>query len=309
MHRSRGAITSDEIEKLVGDATVVGKVISGGQKAVVPVEVKGTRLALKIVFLPTEDESSPTPDDSATAPPFEEITERARREVRILSQVQIPQLARTGPIPLGEGVLTGVHVLFYSEEWIDGVDLSAILKGQGKLQPAEVTRLGIDVCAAISWLWENSKVHRDIKPANIMRRRDGTFVLLDLGFALDLRDRSLTSSGFVVGTPRYFSPEHLDLMKKRNMDFRSDMYCLGVTMYEVATGRHPFYNRGMGEREVLECVLKQSPIPPSGIVAGFPDNISDVIMRMIAKFPHLRYQSCDKLREALIATGASGSGR
>ena len=294
-----GSITAADIHRLVKGAQVVGNVVTGGQKAVVPVEVDGTRLALKLLFLKSEDSAPADASSTVSEPPFEETTERAKREVRILSGVRIPQLARTGPIPLTEGLLGKSRVLFYSEEWIDGVDLNTILNDRKTLSPNEVVGLGLDVSTAIDWLWENSKVHRDIKPGNIMRRRNGTFVLLDLGFALDLRDKSLTSSGLVVGTPRYFSPEHLDLMKKRNMDFRSDMYCLGVTMYEVATGRHPYYRSGMGEREILDSILERNPDPPSEFIPEFPVRLSDVIMQMLAKFPHLRYRSCSKLREAL----------
>ena len=299
MRRPKETISEKDVNELVPGGTIVGKVVKGGQKAVVPIKLNGEKVALKILFLDSVDPNESEPNEAASAPPFAEARERIRREVRILAGVSIPQLARTGPVPLGEGVVDDCKVLFYSEEWVDGVDLGTLVARHERLSSEDTIKLGLDVTTAIEWLWAHSKVHRDIKPGNIMKRSDGGFVLLDLGYALDLRDRSLTNAGFVVGTPRYFSPEHLDLKRKRNMDFRSDIYCLGVTMYEASTGNHPYYRGGMDGDAIIRSVLESIPTPPADLTPGFPTGLSNIIMRMMAKFPHLRYQSCAKLKSAL----------
>jgi serine/threonine protein kinase len=152
---------------------------------------------------------------------------------------------------------------------------------------------------AIQWLAEKQLIHRDIKPGNIIRKPEGTFVLLDLGMAFDLSDLSLTMPGMTVGTLPYLSPEQLDPQKKRNMDYRSDTYSLGVTMYEAATGAHPYYKNGMSSTDTILSIQSTMPLPPVQLVTGFPKSLEDVIMRLLEKNPHLRYRSCARMIEAL----------
>ncbi len=274
---------------------------SGGQKVVVPVRMSGQRLALKILWLTASSESPPPPTEDATEnePKEQEVAARTRREVGIISGAHIPELVKLGPISLTKGNMGGESVLYYAEEWVEGRDLKTVIREDGPLPPAAIARLGIEMSRAIEWLWDRKTIHRDIKPGNIMRRDDGGFVLLDMGMALDLGDVSLTAPGLAVGTLPYLSPEQLDTPKKRSMDFRSDMYSLGVTMYEAATGKHPYYRNGMSSTDTIIGIQSERPKDPCQVRAGFPEELSDVIMRLLEKQPHLRYRTCSKLQDEL----------
>jgi eukaryotic-like serine/threonine-protein kinase len=300
MTPSGPTITPADIAGLVKGAEVTGPMKTGGQKVVVPIRVDGKQLALKIFWLlPADNAPAPPTEDVTDRPEEEEAVARARREVGIISAADIPELVRLGPIPLSEGSIGDRQVIYYTEEWVEGRDLKTTLQQNGPLEPADVARLGIDMSRAIEWLWARSTIHRDIKPGNIMRRPNGGFVLLDMGMALDLGDVSLTAPGLAVGTLPYLSPEQLDTPKKRSMDFRSDMYSLGVTMYEVATGSHPYYRAGMSSTDTIVSIQSEKPKSPSQVRNGFPDDLSEIIMRLLAKQPHLRYRTCAKFLDEL----------
>jgi serine/threonine protein kinase len=212
--------------------------------------------------------------------------------VAILAEASIPQIVRLGPVGITEGEVCKQKVLFYTEEWVEGRDLSTILRESGPLPVAEVARMGIELCRAIEWLWEHHTIHRDIKPGNVMRRPDGSFVLLDMGLALDLEQPSITTPGLTVGTLPYLSPEQLDAPKKRTMDFRSDLYSLGVTMYEASTGVHPYFRPGMSQTDTITRILTEKPKPPVDLNPLLPGDLSTIIMRLLAKSPYLRYRNC-----------------
>ena len=162
--------------------------------------------------------------------------ERARREVGILEQVDIPVLVGQGPIGLDSCKVSDVTWMYFTEEWIEGPTLREMIH-EGRLPSESVARLGLDLVQAVCWLYGLGLVHRDIKPENVMWSVDRSrFVLLDPGIALDLYGRSLTRFSMVVGTMAYLSPEQMDPFHKRNLDFRSDLFSVGVVMYEAATG-------------------------------------------------------------------------
>ena len=292
-------VTDSDILNLVGGITILGRPLMGGQKVVVPVSKDEERLALKIVWIEETDLTAPQDEEATAGVEDSEVLARVKREVEILSQAGIPELAKLGSIPPSLGIIDGSPVLFYSEEWVEGTDLKSAIRAKGRLPAIEVATLGIHMGRAIQWLAERQLIHRDIKPGNIIHKPDGTFVLLDLGMAFDLNDLSLTVPGMTVGTLPYLSPEQLDPQRKRNMDYRSDTYSLGVTMYEASTGTHPYYVNGMSSTDTILSIQSKLPLSPSHLVAGFPSSLEDVIMRLLEKNPHLRYRSCAKMIEAL----------
>jgi len=160
--------------------------------------------------------------------------------------------------------------------------------------------LGIQIGDAIESLWKIGKVHRDIKPGNIMRRASGDFVLLDAGLAFDIVGDSI-SIGMIVGTFIYFSPEQFDYSSRRALDFRSDLFSLGVTMYQACTGEHPFYRPGMGESRVFSGILTHQPPPPSSINADVPPELDEIILKAMGKSPHLRFRKMEQFASALKA--------
>jgi serine/threonine-protein kinase len=201
-----------EVEALVG---------SGGMGQVYRVRDlrEGGLLALKILH----------PSDEADA----DRTGRFRREAQILSKIQHPAVPRI----LDSGV--DGNRLFFVTELIDGRDLKLLIQERGPWPVAEATALTATVAEALAAAHALGIVHRDVKPSNIMVASDGSPRLLDFGLArgrgIDMA--TLTKTGMVIGTPAYMSPEQFQSLAA---DERSDVYSLGVVLFEVLTGRLPF---------------------------------------------------------------------
>ncbi len=273
-------------------------VTGGGQKGVYRCKINDTRYALKILHQ-TEPDVQDDPS-SDTEELFAEYRARAKREVSILEGVSCPYLVALGPLPLDTAALAGETVLYFTEEWIEGRDLADHLKASGPLELAQLKLLALQMAQALGELSSLNKVHRDIKPANIIKREGlDEYVLLDMGMALDLDDVSLTQFGAIVGTPKYFSPEQLDLARKRQLDFRSDLFSLGIVLYELGTGSHPFWKRGVSTGQLLDNLLRAEPIAPSQLTTSLPKEFDSIVLRLLAKEPHLRYRKLHRFESAV----------
>lgn len=285
-------IKPTDVETLVDNCNVIGPQISGGQKIVFPCCVNGRNYALKILLLSNLSDDL----DDTIASKIEMVRARVEREISIMKRIDSPFIVKMGTVNLTAATINNQNILFYSEEWIDGHDLFHLLQAQKKLDVKTVMQLCLDITNAISELWKLNKVHRDIKPQNIIRRSgNGHFVLLDLGLAFDLDDKSLTQYGFVPGTKMYFSPEQLDIAHKRDIDFRSDLFSLGIVAYQAITGIHPFYVFGMSDQELFYKIITQPVIPPNIVDQDIPKSASDMICRLLNKQPSGRYRKCDIL--------------
>ena len=288
---SAPTLTQAQVAQAAPFAKAIGLPRSGGQKQVFPCEIDGTKYALK--FLATEPAVSPDADVSVE--PVDEVLARARREISIMEKCSSPHLVKLGPIGLTETDIGGQRLLYFSEEWIDGEDLQDRIR-RGPLLVASVVSIGRHITSAVEELWTLRKVHRDIKPGNIMTRAStDEHVLLDLGLAFDLGDNSISGVGLVHGTLKYLSPEQMDYTKRRSLDFRSDLFALGVVMYEAATGTHPFVSQSMSSNHVLAAILTAPAADPRKLRPDLPESLRDIILRLLAKRPHLRYRRCEDL--------------
>ena len=273
---------------------------TGGQKAVYKVSIEEQFAALKLIALAPEEPT--TDEDSADV---SMTLRRAEREVAILEQADIPVLAKRGPLGLSSIEIMDERWLYFTEEWIEGIDLHNLLR-QGRLSSDKVARLGVDLVQAVCWLSSRGLIHRDIKPENIMWSPDRMrFVLLDPGVAFDLHGPSLTMLPMPVGTMAYLSPEQMDPTQKRNMDFRSDLFAIGLVLYEAATGEHPFVAPYSTPAQVVAGILTAHPQPIDNKLQGFPTNLSELITRLLGKAPHLRYRTCDRARTAMDSVALS----
>lgn len=290
-------ITVEQVQGLLPQCSNVASVGSGGQKVVFKGTIAGVVYALKFATAP--DLGDDVGDFSAS-----DVAVRAKREVETMRDCPSPHMVKIGPVGLDFAQIGSEWVLYFSEQFIDGQDLKETLKKERTLPPSEVVTLGLHITDAIASLWELGKVHRDIKPANIMRRRQtGEFVLLDAGLAFDVAGESLSVTP--VGTPAFFSPEQFDFAQRRTlMDFRSDIFSLGVTMYLAAVGKHPFWEPGETSASLYGKILNEPATPPGDIISGFPSDLEEVIMRMLGKSPHLRYRRCSQLTKALEKVSA-----
>lgn len=288
------------IRMLLPGVDLIGAPLAGGQKLVFPCHMADSRFALKVMLTnPSAPQGSP---EDYSVEVFDEATARAAREMSIIAECVSPHLVKPGPIPPGRAEINGERVIYFSEEWIDGRDLGTIILTDGPLPLAQIKSLGVGITEAVKELWSKKKIHRDVKPANIMRR-DGssTFVLLDMGIAFDIEDVSLTAPGVIVGTMIYYSPEQIEFVRKRQMDFRSDLFSLGIVMYEAAAGRHPFWSTGMTSQQAVGHMLQVDPDPPAVHRVDIDQQLNTIIMRLLKKQPHLRYRTCDDLLAALAA--------
>ena len=273
---------------------------AGGQKAVYKATIEGQVVALKVIAL---DPGDVTGEEAGTD--IGVVVERAQREVAILEQVDVPVLARRGPLGLSTIQVDEAWWLYFTEEWIEGSTLLEMIR-QDKLSPDQVARVGVDLVQAICWLSGRGLVHRDIKPANVMWATDRSrFVLLDPGIALDLYGPSLTRVPVTVGTMAYLSPEQMDPYRKRSLDFRSDLFAIGVVLYEAAVAEHPFMAVDTTPAQVLAGILVGSPESVADRLEGFPPALSALISRLLGKAPHLRYRTCDRARAVIEEIAAS----
>ena len=289
-------LLATDVESIVPNCKVIGAPAGGGQKLVFPCEIAGEKYALKFIFLNNLTDNL----NGSVISQIESIRARVEREIDIMKSINSHNVVKIGPVPLTATSYNNQNLLYYSEEWIEGQDLSMILRSNRKLSSTDSVIMCRDIVNAIFELWALNKVHRDIKPQNIIRRADdGSFVLLDLGLAFDLDDKSLTQYGFVPGTKFYFSPEQLDINHKRDIDFRSDLFSLGVVLYQSLTGIHPFVTTGLSDQELFQRICTQPIVPPIVIDNSIPQAISNIACRMLSKQPSGRYRKCSMLLSEL----------
>lgn len=288
-------LQSSDVLAILPSAQNIVHVGDGGQKRVFRAEIKSITYAIKFLR-PTVQQvaTSAVADDMSVV---DDVTARATREVETLGQCTTPYLVKPGPIGLTVVEVKGEKLLYFTEEFIDGDALTALLRTHDLLNPQELVKLGTHVTLAIQELWGLHKIHRDVKPGNIMRRKTGDFVLLDMGLVFDLDDRSFSLGP--VGTFAYFSPEQMDFKNRRSvLDSRSDMFSLGIVLYQMATGQHPFAAGAANSWEVLTNIQTMIPVPPKQLRADLPDELNSIILRLLGKRPALRYRSPNMLLDA-----------
>jgi len=227
-------------------------------------------------------------------------SERLKRELEILAKCDCHSIVQLADPPYFEFKVQSETFGAYGEEWIEGKDLFTLFK-QRRLTKDEAISLGLSLCDAVEELDRLGYVHRDIKPKNIMQREDDTFVLVDPGMALDRGGASLTTPGSVPGTTPYISPEQWDPTRKRDLDVRSDMFAIGIVLFEALTGRHPYYQAGMSQVDIMTAARSKARAEIQHSDLPEDDKLRDVIYRLLSKSPHLRYKSSTLLREALEA--------
>lgn len=180
-------------------------------------------------------------------------------------------------------------------EYLRGTDLKSGVRSHGALDPKKVAQIGSQICGALSVAHKHEIIHRDIKPQNIMVLPDGNIKVMDFGIAR-AKNSHLTQDNNVLGTAHYVSPEQT---RGQELGATSDIYSLGVVMYECATGRVPFDGD-----DAISVALKQVnelPVPPSQINPNIDSTLERIILKCMEKDPANRFQTADELRSALNA--------
>jgi serine/threonine-protein kinase len=266
-----------EAGQKIGDYEVVAKLGAGGLGVVYEVQhlISERREAMKILL---PDQGSP------------EMVERFRREVQTLATLNHVNIAQ-------------LHTAFYHENQL--AMIMELIQGETlrdlRLRMAITLSQALEYIAqtlnALAYAHRLGVVHRDIKPSNIMITDGGFVKLLDFGIALTGHGSELTRAGYLLGSINYMSPEQIGGSKATP---RSDIYSVGVTLYELLTGILPI--KGENNYEIMMGHINQAPTPPQQIAPQVPTVISDAVMRAMAKDPLERFATADEFLHALRLT-------
>jgi TonB family protein len=265
-----------EQEKKIGNYEIVGELGRGGMgvvyRAIQP--SLNREVALKVL------------------PPYfakdKELVERFFREARAAAKLKHPHIVTV--YDFGEDEET----YYFAMELLEGESLESLIKGKGTFSLSEIEAIITQVADALGYAHKRQIVHRDIKPGNIIINERGDAVLTDFGIAKAASDSKLTQTGTSVGSPEFMSPEQV---QGGEVDFRSDLYSLGILIYKLMTGTAPY----KGETGIsIAFKHVNEPVPSlKSALPGVPDWMDAVVSRLLAKDPADRYQSAEELIKAL----------
>ncbi len=267
-----------EIGQRVGDYEIAGILGAGGMGKVYKVRnvISDRNEAMK-VLLP-----------SLKADP--ELGNRFLREIRVQASLDHPNIAA-----LHTAQSIGDQLVMIME-FVEGVSLDKLIQ-RGPVPLDQALNCTAQVLSALAYAHARGVVHRDIKPQNIMLAEGGVVKLMDFGIARLAADRRLTQTGRTVGSLYYMSPEQIK--GALDLDGRADLYSLGVTLYEMVTGRKPF--EGDSDFSIMAAHLEKAPVPPVQVDPTLPPELNDVILMSIAKDPSQRFQTAEAFGNALAA--------
>ena len=226
--------------------------------------------------------------------------ERFRREALAAARLSHPNIVSiydSGSEDDGHGGQRHFIVM----EYCGGGTLGDAVAEEGPLAPDRVVSIGAVICDALQYAHDSGIVHRDIKPANVLITQDGSIKVADFGIAKAAEIAGdVTTTGAILGTVSYLSPEQA---RGEEPDARSDLYSLGVLLYELLVGRPPF----AGETHIATAMkhLREEPPPARSIRAGIPRSLDAALLKALEKDPADRYQTAGEMRAAL--TGGSGA--
>jgi TolB-like protein/Flp pilus assembly protein TadD len=265
---------------------ITGKLGSGGMGDVYEAEDTELRRKVALKVLPEHLASDP------------ERLERFKREARAVASLNHPNIVTLHSVEESDGR----H--FLTMELVDGKSLDALIP-DGGFDLERLFELAIPIADALAAAHEKGVVHRDLKPANVMVGEDGRLRIVDFGLAklwedsledtdTEMATEGLTKEGVAMGTAPYMSPEQL---QGREIDHRSDLFSLGILLYEMTTGGRPF--RGESSIELASSILKDTPDSVTDVREGVPRHLGRIIKHCLEKDPELRFQSAKDVRNDL----------
>jgi eukaryotic-like serine/threonine-protein kinase len=218
----------------------------------------------------------------------EDFVARFKREATSAASLSHPNIVNVHDV--GEEN----HINFIVMEYVNGQTLKQIIKKNIRLSDKKTLEIALQIAKALECAHKNNIIHRDIKPDNILITEDNIVKVTDFGIAKVADAGTITDSNKIIGSVHYFSPEQA---KSSIVGFRTDIYSLGVVMYEMVTGRVPFDADNSISVAVMH--IQETVIPPNEIVNDLPENINQAILKALEKEPINRYQTASEMVEAL----------
>jgi serine/threonine protein kinase len=228
-----------------------------------------------------------------------EFRERFLREARLAARLSHPNVVRV----FDAGADGGRPYIVM--ELVRGETLADVLRREGRLDPAEVTRIGRQAAAGLAHAHAHGLVHRDVKPQNLLLREDGVVKVADFGIARPATaTQRLTEVGAILGTAAYLAPEQAH---GQDVSATADVYSLGVVLYECLTGRTPY--RGDTLAQLLTAQERDAAEPVSDLAPGVPPQLEETVMRCLARNPEYRPASAAAVERMLAGAPASARTR
>jgi serine/threonine protein kinase len=228
---------------------------------------------------------------SAEARNDPDFVERFRQEARMQAALNHPNVALLFDYFVHDGAPVAVM------EFIDGESLEQLIRRRGAIPARESIPIFKQALRGVAAAHRAGIIHRDLKPSNLMVTTDDVVKVMDFGIAKRQGVTGATKfSSTSIGSPLYMAPEQI---LGRAVDCRTDIYALGITLYELLSGQRPFNTRGKAEYLVLDAHVNELPEPPTVYRYGIPQPIVDAVMRSLAKEPDARFQSAEEFMSAL----------
>jgi serine/threonine protein kinase/tetratricopeptide (TPR) repeat protein len=214
--------------------------------------------------------------------------ERFQNELKFARKIRHKNVCQMFDLNREEGTY------YITMEYVEGENLKNMIRMSGKLGIGTAISVAKQVCEGLVEAHKLGVVHRDLKPSNIMIDREGIVRIMDFGIARSLKEKGITGAGVMIGTPEYMSPEQVE---SKETDHRSDIYSLGIILYEMVIGRVPF--EGDTPLSVAVKHKTEAPQDPKELNSQISEDLSKVILRCMEKDKEKRYQSADELRSEL----------
>ncbi|CAM5492608.1 Stk1 family PASTA domain-containing Ser/Thr kinase [Streptomyces aurantiogriseus] len=230
--------------------------------------------------------------------------ERFRREAQAVAKLTHTNIVSV--FDTGEDTLDGMTTPYIVMEYIEGRPLGSVLdedvRQQGAMPADKALKIAADVLAALEISHEMGLVHRDIKPGNVMMTKRGVVKVMDFGIARAMQSgvTSMTQTGMVVGTPQYLSPEQA---LGRGVDARSDLYSVGIMLFQLVTGRLPF--DADSPLAIAYAHVQEEPVAPSSINRSLPPAVDALVARALKKNPNERFPTAVAMRDECLRVAAS----
>jgi len=214
----------------------------------------------------------------------EQTIQRFRNELKLTRKISHRNICRVYDLSDHKGI----H--YISMEYVSGEDLKSLIHRIGQLTVSKAVIIARQVCEGLAEAHRLGVIHRDLKPQNVMIDKDGNAKIMDFGIARSVKSKGITEKGVIVGTPEYMSPEQVE---GEEVDKRSDIYSLGIILYELLTGKLPF--EGKTPLSVAVKQKSEMPLNPRRINSQIPEEISRLILKCLQKKADQRYQDVNEL--------------